>query len=238
MFSNIILDVLHLAIPCTCCVCGSLRPYTPIPVCTMCEVSAPFTNMWMQHDNPMRQSLLGLLPVEQASAMFWYVEGSPWRKLIHRIKYDNRWSMGYHMGLWYGSMLKQSGLYDDVDMVVPVPLHPLRQMKRGYNQSAYIAEGIAKQLGVELVTSAVMRTRYNRSQTTRSHSERWSNVEGIFSVWRKKKLQGKHLLLVDDVFTTGATIISMGNTILRSVEDVRLSVTVLGVSRHSLHIKE
>ena len=203
----------------------------------MCEVTAPLTNMWNQNPNPMQEALLGLLPVEKASAMFWYVEGSKWRDMIHRIKYNNRWRIAYEMGRWYGSMLKQSGLYDDIDAVVPVPLHPLRQMKRGYNQSAYIAEGMAREMGVEFINSAVVRRRYNRSQTTRSQSQRWSNVEGIFSVRRKKRLSGKHILLVDDVFTTGATIISLGSTILKSVEDVRLSVAVLAASRHSLHIE-
>ena len=94
----------------------------------------------------MQERFWGLLPVKHASAMLWYVEGSPWREMIHRMKYGHRWRSAYDMGRWYGTMLKQSGLYEDIDMIIPVPLHPLRQMARGYNQSAYIAEGIAKEL--------------------------------------------------------------------------------------------
>lgn len=238
MFSKILRNILHLLSPCSCAVCGELRHASPLPVCTMCEVTAPLTNLWLSDDNPMQERFWGLLPVKHASAMLWYVEGSPWREMIHRMKYHSRWRSAYDMGRWYGTMLKQSGLYEDIDMIIPVPLHPLRQMARGYNQSAYIAEGIAKELGVEFSTTAVVRHRYNRSQTRQSPDKRWDNVEGVFKVLQPKKLQGRHLLLVDDVFTTGATVMSLGSTILQSVGDVRLSVAVLAIPRHSLNMKE
>ena len=134
-------------------------------------------------------------------------------------------------------MLRESGLYADVDVVVPVPLHLWRRLFRGYNQSEYIARGVAKELGVKVLVDSVCHHRYNSSQTSRRSDERWDNVEGIFRVRRKDELVGKHVLLVDDVFTTGATIMSLGTTILNSVEDVRLSVAALATSRHSLHIK-
>lgn len=184
----------------------------------------------------MCERFWGLLPVERAAAFLWYVEGSPWRRVIHNFKYGGRWRVAYDLGRWYGVCLREGGLFADVDVVVPVPLHWRRRLGRGYNQSEYLARGIAQELGVECDFGSVRRSRYNASQVSRSAAERWDNVEGIFGVRHPERLQGKHILLVDDVFTTGATIMSLGSEILSRSEGVRLSVAVLATSRHSLHI--
>ena len=183
----------------------------------------------------MCERFWGLLPVERAAAFLWYVEGSPWRRAIHRFKYEGAWHSAYMLGRWYGRYLKQSELYDDVDVVVPVPLHWWRQIRRGYNQSEYLARGIAEELGAKVDVRSVKRSRYNRSQTSRHKAERWGNVEGIFKVKRPAALDGKHILLVDDVFTSGATIMSLGSAILKVAPAARLSVAVLATSRKSLH---
>lgn len=178
------------------------------------------------------------MPICKASAFVWYVEGSPWRRAIHRFKYGKMWRTAYDLGRWYGAWLKQSGLYDDVDVIIPVPLHWWRRLTRGYNQSEYLADGIARELGVEVDRRSAIRYRYNKSQVSQQHhSERWDNVEGIFRLRRTEHLRGKHILLVDDVLTTGATVISLGTTILREVEGARLSVAVLATPRHTLHIE-
>ena len=127
-----------------------------------------------------------------------------------------------------------------MNIKVPIPDKEYKVMVRcaTYNQSEYIARGVACELGVKVDVGSVSRYRYNSSQTTQRRDERWDNVEGIFRVRRREALKGKHILLVDDVFTTGATIMSLGETILKSVDDVRLSVAVLATPRHSLHIKQ
>ena len=186
----------------------------------------------------MQERFWGLLPVEEASALLWYVEGSPWRDAVHRFKYAGRWLSAYDLGRWYGALLKESGAYADVDVIVPVPLHWRRRLWRGYNQAEYLAEGMAREMGLKVDRHSLCRYRYNASQTSQSHSERWDNVEGIFRVRRPKALEGKHILLVDDVFTTGATIISLGETILRAVPSARLSVAVLATTRRSLRLEQ
>ena len=230
-------DVLSLVIPASCPVCGKRLGRGEAVVCASCEVTAPLTNLWREPHNPMNERFWGLMPVERASAFLWYVEGSAWRDVVHNFKYGGQWRVAYNMGRWFGAELRESGLYADVEVVVSVPLHLARRMWRGYNQSEYIARGIARELGVKVDTRSVGRHRYNSSQTHHRKVERWDNVEGIFRVRRADALRGKHILLVDDVFTTGATIMSLGETILRSTEDVRLSVATLATSRHSLHIK-
>lgn len=221
--------------PRVCPICGEELQGKGSVVCTMCELTAPLTEIWNEEDNPMVQRFWGLLPIHRASAFLWYVEGSPWRRAIHRFKYEGAWHSAYMLGRWYGRYLKQSELYDDVDVVVPVPLHWWRQIRRGYNQSEYLARGIAEELGAKVDVRSVKRSRYNRSQTSRHKAERWGNVEGIFKVKLPAALDGKHILLVDDVFTSGATIMSLGSAILKVAPAARLSVAVLATSRKSLH---
>lgn len=234
MLSSLLYDVRSLFVPRSCAVCGGELPPTKHLLCPMCEATAPLTNLWCDKTNPMTERFWGLLPVEHASALFWYIEGSPWREAVHRFKYAGRWLSAYDMGRWYGALMREAGTYSDVDAIVPVPLHWWRRMHRGYNQSEYIARGIARELGVEVLSRAVVRHRYNESQTHQSKVARWTNVEGIFRVRREEQLRGKHILLVDDVFTTGATLFSLGETILSEAEGVRLSVAVLATTRHSL----
>ena len=237
MFSDIAADVASLIFPRTCPVCGAAMPRNGGVVCTMCEITAPLTNLWLERGNAMEQRFWGLMPVEAASAFFWFVEGSAWRNVVHRFKYSGAWRTAYELGRWYGACMKEGGLYDAVDVVVPVPLHPRRLIARGYNQSEHLADGIARELGVGVERGCMRRHRYNASQTRQLAQGRWENVEGIFSVRRPERLAGRHVLLVDDVFTTGATMISCGSALLAAAEGVRLSVATLAVSRKSLGIK-
>lgn len=237
IFSDIWHDMRSVVLAQSCPVCGSPLPRGEAVVCAVCEATAPLTRMWEQEQNPLLERFSALLPVHRASALFWYIEGSAWRRAIHRFKYGGQWRSAYRMGRWYGALLRQSALYDDVDVVVPVPLHWLRRLWRGYNQSEYIARGIARELGVDVDCRSVVRHRYNSSQARRPHYLRWQNVKGVFRVRSPKALHAKHILMVDDVFTTGSTIISMGESILQSVASVRLSVAVLAVPRHMVHVE-
>ncbi len=184
-----------------------------------------------QPDNPMRERLTAMVPIEHASALFYFIAGSDWRKAVHDFKYHGRWSHARNLGVWFGHILHKSRNYDDIDLVVPVPLHTRKRLSRGYNQSDYIADGIASALGVKVAHHALVRKINNESQTRHSRNERWSNVEGIFKVKSADQLSGKHILLVDDVFTTGATIIACCETILSACSDVRISVATLSVSQ-------
>lgn len=159
-----------------------------------------------------------------------------WRRLIHDFKYRGNWRLAREMGLWYGAELAECDWYRAVDVVVPVPLHWRKRLRRGYNQSEYLAEGIAAALGCEVDRRSVSRRRNNSSQTRHSHEERWENVAELFRVRRPERLRGRHILLVDDVLTTRATMVSCGEAILRAVPDCRISVAVLAASkRHLVH---
>jgi ComF family protein len=181
--------------------------------------------------------------------MAWFIHESNFRGLVHRFKYRGQWRHAFEMGRWFGRILAESDAYAGVDVIVPVPLHLRKTLKRGYNQSSYIAAGMSREMGVSVEERAVVRHINNRSQTERSKSERWENVEGIFAVRRPERLVDRHILLVDDVLTTGATIGSCAEAIFDAVRPLespdtplgsatRISIATLYASKLGLGIKE
>ncbi len=221
----------RLLFPVRCPVCGGEMPPGSRVVCTRCRYAVPLTGFCHAAYNPLWERLSALVPVEQASAFLYFIAGSGWRELIHRFKYDGAWRLARDMGVWYGHSLAESGLYDTVDTIVPVPLHWRKRLRRGYNQAECLAEGIGRAMALPVDRCSVRRVRNNPAQALHRREERWDNVEGIFAVRHPGRLAGRHLLLVDDVLTTGATLLSCAETILRAVPDCRLSVAVLAVSQ-------
>ena len=230
MLANILRSLRTMIYGGGCIFCGSHTEEGTHSICNRCRFDIPLTNYQQEADNPVKERFDGIVPVEQASALFFYMGGSRWQTLVHRFKYSGKWQLAYAMGRWYGALLRESGLYDDVDVIVPVPLHPLKILKRGYNQSRYIAEGIAKEMGVKVSARSVRRVRNNPSQARRSASARWENVEALFSVRSVESLRGKHILVVDDVITTGATVASCIKAIQDAVPDCRVSVAALATT--------
>lgn len=231
MLSSLWADLRALLFPPSCIACGGDVAPSMHGICPMCRYTIPTTNYWTMAENPTKEHFAGIIPLVQASSFIFFSEHSSWRTLIHRFKYGGEWRIASTLGAWYGSELRGSGLYDDIDVVVPVPLHYLKLFKRGYNQSTYLAESIAKELGVAVDTRSVRRVRNNPPQSRSTMGERWANVEGLFAVRDAKALSGKHILIVDDVLTTGATISSMATAILAAVPDCRISVATLAVAR-------
>ncbi len=232
ILSDVVADLSALIFPPQCEVCGRKLSEGVNSFCMRCRMEAPLTGFAQMPDNPLYRDFWGQLPVVHASALLYYSPDSKWREVIHGFKYRGRWRRAVELGEWYGEELRRSGWYNDVDVVIPIPLHPIKRILRGYNQSEYIAEGICRSLGVKLDRGSVIRHSYNRSQTQKSHQERWEGVEGIFSVRDVEPLRGKHILLVDDVITTGATVISCAEAILKAVPDARLSIGALAVTQH------
>lgn len=220
-----------LLFPSECMACGCSVTREMSGLCPKCRYEIPLTYYWRDEDNILRKRLNGVTPIVHASAFLFYRDGGVWRKLIHRFKYSGEWQLAYNMGLYYGAELKASGLYDDVDVVVPVPLHAFKTMRRGYNQSTYLAEGIAKSLGVEVDRGSLRRSRNNPTQTRQTTADRWKNVDGLFRVRRPNRLKNKHILLVDDVLTTGATILACAAAIYAVLPEVRVSVAALAAAR-------
>ena len=220
----------HLFVPRSCAVCGRVLVEGEHLVCTACRWEMPLTDTCADPHNHIREKLHAMFMAEQACSMFFYRKGSGYDRLIHRFKYQGKAALSTALGRWFGEELRRSGLYGDVDLILPVPLHPLRRIKRGYNQSEALARGIGSALKKKVCTGHLVRRVHNPSQTHRDSADRWENVVGIFGVRHPEHLAGKHLLLVDDVLTTGATLESCADTLRKALPDCRLSVVTLAVS--------
>lgn len=227
--------LLSLLFPPRCPVCGTLAENGRGDICIDCRTSIPTTGLIDEPDNAMEQVFWGYLPIEQAAALFWFQKDSNWQALIHRFKYSGRWALAQLMGRWLGDELRRSDRFDGVDLVIPVPLHWWRRMRRGYNQSEHLAIGISRAMGIAYDFGALKRSHYTRSQTTKRRIERWKNVADIFTVRHAERLRGRHILLVDDVFTTGSTLASCAEAILKACDgDVRISIATLAASQQLL----
>ena len=219
-------DFFSLLFPRICYGCGNHLMRNEHLICTECYVVIPRTNFHTKKDNPVAQAFWGRCKIESAAAFSFFNKGSRIRKLIHSLKYKGVKEVGHELGKIYGRSLKSSGFLDGIDFIVPVPLHKSKERTRGFNQSEIIAAGISEAAGLPIITNAVKRRLATSTQTKRSRIERWENVESIFALKNPDLLTGKHILLVDDVITTGATIESCVSEILKA-EGAKVSVVAL-----------
>jgi ComF family protein len=219
-------DFISLLFPRLCYACGNHLLRNENLICTECYVVIPRANYHKENTNPVAQLFWGRCMIEKAAAFSFYNKGSRIRNLIHNLKYRGIKEIGYELGRVYGLSLKSSGFTSDIDLIIPVPLHPAKKRIRGFNQSDVISTGIAEVTGLPVDTTSLVRTEVSATQTKRSRYERWTNVEGIFHVPDPEIIRGRHVLLVDDVITTGSTIESCANELLK-VEGVKVSVIAL-----------
>lgn len=215
-----------LLYPQTCEACGKPLVDGEHILCSYCLYEIPMTKFWEYTDNPAAKLFWGKVQLEQASSFFYFTKNSRYRHLMHLLKYKGRKEVGVYLGRLYGERLASSPLYQTVDAIIPLPLHPKRLAKRGYNQSEEIAKGISVGLHKPVLTNAIKRDIYTETQTNKNRMERWKNVENVFSVSNAESLIGKHILLVDDILTTGATLEACAQAILQNVS-CKISVASL-----------
>lgn len=223
-------DFISLVFPRICACCGnSLWKHEKI-VCHSCEFRLPRTLYHLERENPVTRAFQGRVPIEGGTAYLLFNKGNKVQRLIHQLKYKGRKDVGVWLGEEYGLDLLHSPFFRDIDLIIPVPLHKKKYMKRGYNQSDQFASGLSRSLNIPVDNKALIRTRASSTQTRKGRYERWKNVEDIFSLVVPEKVDGKHILLVDDVITTGATLESC-IIALRSRADVRVSVAAIAVAK-------
>ena len=219
-------DFISLLFPRLCFGCGNHLMRNENLICTECYVMIPRTGYHNEINNPVAQLLWGRCLIQKAAAFSYYNRGSRIRTLIHNLKYKGIREIGSELGKIYGISLKSSGFTDDMDLIIPVPLHPAKEHSRGFNQSEMISHGIAEATGLTIETNVLIRAEKSQTQTRRSRFDRWTNVEGIFTIKDPYKIINKHILLVDDVITTGSTIEACANELLK-VDGVKVSVVAL-----------
>ena len=206
-------DLSHLAFPFNCFGCKSALDEGESPICDDCRAHLPRTHYWRQNENTVERLFWGRIKLVRATSYLFFTKGGIVQEMMHQLKYNSRPEVGQILGGYFGMELDDSW-YSDIDVIVPVPLHKDKLKKRGYNQCDSIVVGLAQEMKKSFRLNAVQRIRSNESQTKKGRFERWINVNEHFAVTEPDFLAGKHVLLVDDVVTTGATIEACASAIL------------------------
>ncbi len=223
---TIINDFISLFYPVYCYACGKNLVKNEECICSHCLISLPKTNFHLQQENPLCYQFLGKVKVEAVTACFFFKKGSAIQHLVHQLKYKGQKDIGLYFGYLFGLDLLENDIFKSVDVIIPIPLHPNKKQKRGYNQSEIIAEGIQKALTKPIDTQSFIRYIETDTQTKRSQYNRWENTNDIFRVINSTSFEGKHILLIDDVITTGSTLEAATNTLLE-IPNTRVSIACL-----------
>ena len=222
-------DFISLLFPKICAACGNSLWKQEETVCLSCEFHLPRTNFHLALENPVSQLFWGRVNLESAAAFLYFNKGNKVQRLIHQLKYKGRKDIGIYLGRQYGQHLKYSPFFQTVQLIVPVPLHPKKFVQRGYNQSEQFAIGLGETMKIPIDPYAICRKKETETQTKKSRFRRWQNVAEVFDVTNPGSMEMKHVLLVDDVITTGATLESCIHA-LSSIHGIRISVATIAAA--------
>lgn len=234
---SILAKIIDLLFPRFCAMCGNRLMGEEEMVCMSCLLHLPRTDMWSNlYENEMAKMFWHRMPIEKSAALFYY-QGHSWASnLIYQLKYQNRPEMGEFLGRIIAQEASAVSYFDDIDAILPIPLAKNRRKQRGYNQSEEIAKGIASLTGLPILVDVVGRIHFSESQTHKDRWERAENVENVFVLSENENmealhsLEGMHLLLIDDVCTTGATIVACAHALMK-IPKVKFSVITIGYAK-------
>lgn len=225
-----ITDFLNLFFPDNCSACGNPLVAQEKVICMSCLFKLPKTNFHLQDENPISRIFWGRVRLETATSFLFFNKGGNVQELIHQLKYRGKKNVGRFLGKSFGTDLSKSQLFNSVDCIVPVPLHPKKEKKRGFNQSLVISEGISEAIQKPVLNDNLIRLVHTSTQTKKSRYSRWENVKDVFGITSPDLLEKKHVLLVDDVLTTGATLESCAQKILQ-IEGAKVSIATLAYAQ-------
>lgn len=223
---NFVDGFVHLFFPKTCIICSITLLKNEKTICYRCISQLEKARHTDFQHNEIMHLFEGQIPIQYATAGFKYHKEGILQQLIFKLKYHHQKNIGYILGKQMGITLKDT-VFQDVDTIIPVPLHPKRQRERGYNQSEWIAKGLGEILQKEVCTDFLIRSVHTKSQTSKTRTERFDNIHNVFSVTSNDLLNNKHILLVDDVVTTGSTLISCAKALQENSKNIQLSIGCL-----------
>ena len=210
MLRQLFNDTLHLFFPHHCAGCGTDALPASGLLCLRCIHQLPYTGYEAIANNPVENIFRGRLAINAGSSCFYFSKGHLMQHLIHELKYKGNKGIGEYMGALMGRAMLAGSRFTQVDYLVPLPLYADKEFKRGYNQSTILCKGISSVTQIPIMEQNVIRQHYTDTQTKKHRAERWENVAGSFAIKKPALLQGKKVLLVDDVITTGATLEACG----------------------------
>ena len=224
--SELASSLAHLFFPEICAGCGGDLPKGEQLICLKCRHDLPATGFEKYADNPVEKIFWARAPLLAASAHFYFSKDSPLQHILHQLKYDGKINIGEFLGRSMGTAIGKSTRFGKIDVLIPLPLYASRQKERGYNQATLLCRGISAILNLPVFENTIIRTRATETQTHKSRIGRWQNMEGKFQLNSEEELEYKHVLLVDDVITTGATLDACAQELLK-VRGIDLSIAAL-----------
>jgi len=226
---NIVRAFTSLFFPELCYGCGSDLVNTGQLLCLRCQTDLPFTNFINKKENPVAKIFWGRMEIDWAASLVYFSKQNTVAHLLHQLKYRNKKEVGDYCGRLIGRAMIENELHHDIDAIVPLPLFKKKERIRGYNQATLICNGIASIIKKPVLENVVSRNSFTETQTRKSRVERWQNMQDRFVVEDHEQITGKHLLLVDDVITTGATLEACGSALLEG-KDCRISIFTFAYS--------
>lgn len=216
----------QLFFPKICVACSESLTQQEETICLLCQNKLPFTNFYALENNPLQKKFWGRIELQKIDSFLFFEKDSTTQHLLHQLKYANRQDVGTMLGSLLGEKYATNNTIVPFNCIVSVPLHQKKLKRRGYNQCDTFAQKLSEEWHIPYFKNALKRNTDTKSQTGKSRTERWDNVAEIFSVIEPEKLRNKHVLLIDDVLTTGATVEACGMKILE-MEDTKLSVLTM-----------
>lgn len=223
---KILNHLINLFYPRVCPACGNLLMKDEETVCLSCLYLLPKTHYENNPENPLAQTFWGQVDFHAVTAEYFFSKTGKVQHLLHQLKYQGNKDAGYFLGQQLGESIRNAEPFQGIDYLVPIPLHPKKEHLRGYNQSFVIAQGVEEKTGIPINKGVLIRKVYTSTQTRKSREERWDNVKEIFDVIDAEVFVSKHVLLIDDVLTTGATLMAAGSTLLK-VPDIIVSAAAV-----------
>ncbi len=224
--TNLIHSFSHLFFPHICSGCGSDLINDGQLICLQCSESLSTTQFAAHQNNPVEKIFRGRIGITNAMGLLYFTKDSVLQNLLHEFKYRGKKEIGFYFGKMMGNALIKSNLYNNIDALIPLPLFSSKEKIRGYNQATVLCEGVSEIMNVPVLKNTIIRAIATETQTRKNRIERWQNIEGKFEVKDSKSIQNKHILLIDDVVTTGATLESCAMELLR-VEGTKVSIGTL-----------
>lgn len=228
---NIIDNLTSLFYPKLCAGCLNALQQNENLLCLDCLMHLPETNYHKEADNELKLIFAGRVPVQEVATLLFYKKGNRVQKILHHLKYKGVKELGFLLGDYYGNKLIEETRFQDIDLIIPIPLHPNKLKQRGYNQSEWIAKGLSSGMGKPYNTNILIRSQYTETQTRKSRFNRWENVKSVFEIQNGNLIEGKHILLCDDVLTTGATTEAAIQQLIE-FKDVKVSVVTLATAHN------
>jgi ComF family protein len=222
--------LLHLIFPKICMFCGHDLIINEVGFCRFCTDSLPYTNFHRQKANKIEQLFWGRIPIEQATSFLYFTKGGVVQKLLHVIKYQQQTDLAIKMGEMMARQLQVGGWLSDIDLIVPVPLHPKKQKQRGYNQSEMLARGFSSVTKIPIDTNLLKRSIYTSTQTRKGRYDRYLNMDSVFGIDETDNHVFRHILIIDDVITTGATLEGCAMA-LQQIHGARISIATLAFAK-------